>query len=101
MYSNRTSDFASRHPHRFLNMGIAEQNMLSVAAGLATFGFIPYAASFASFVSLLGAEQLRTDLAYPGLPVRVLAHHAGISLGFYGTRTTPPRTSGCCARSRR
>jgi transketolase len=85
MYSNRTSDFASRHPDRFLNMGIAEQNMLSVAAGLATFGFIPYAASFASFVSLLGAEQLRTDLAYPGLPVRILAHHAGISLGFYGT----------------
>jgi transketolase len=85
MYSNRTSDFAARHPDRFLNMGIAEQNMLSVAAGLATFGFIPYAASFASFVALLGAEQLRTDLAYPGLPVRVLAHHAGISLGFYGT----------------
>jgi transketolase len=85
MYSNRTSDFASRHPERFINTGIAEQNMLSVAAGMATFGFIPYAASFASFVSLLGAEQLRTDLAYPGLPVRVLAHHAGISLGFYGT----------------
>jgi transketolase len=85
MYSNRTSDFAVRHPDRFLNMGIAEQNMLSVAAGLATFGFIPYAASFASFVALLGAEQLRTDIAYPGLPVRVLAHHAGISLGFYGT----------------
>jgi transketolase len=85
MYSNRTSDFAARHPDRFLNLGIAEQNMLSVAAGLATFGFIPYAASFASFVALLGAEQLRTDLAYPTLPVRVLAHHAGISLGFYGT----------------
>jgi transketolase len=85
MYSNRTSDFASRHPDRFLNVGIAEQNMLTVAAGLATFGFIPYAASFASFVGLLGAEQLRTDLAYPGLLVRVLAHHAGISLGFYGT----------------
>jgi transketolase len=84
-YSNRTSDFAARHPDRFLNLGIAEQNMLSVAAGLATFGFVPYAASFASFVGLLGAEHLRTDLAYPGLPVRVLAHHAGISLGFYGT----------------
>jgi transketolase len=85
MYSNRTSDFAERHPERFFNMGIAEQNMLSVAAGMATFGFIPYAASFASFTALLGAEQLRTDLAYPRLPVRVLAHHAGISLGFYGT----------------
>jgi transketolase len=52
---------------------------------MATFGFIPYVATFASYASLLCAEQLRTDLAYPGLPVRVLAHHAGISLGFYGT----------------
>jgi transketolase len=85
MYSNRTVDFERRHPQRFLNMGIAEQNMVSVAAGLATFGFIPYAASFASFVGLLAAEQLRTDVAYPGLPVRLLAHHAGVSLGFYGT----------------
>lgn len=84
-YSNRTADFESRHPGRFLNVGIAEQNMVSVAAGLATFGFIPYAATFASFLGLLAAEQLRTDLAYPGLPVRLLAHHAGISLGFYGT----------------
>ncbi len=85
MYSNRTADFQSRHPGRFLNVGIAEQNMVGVAAGLATFGFIPYAATFASFLGLLAAEQLRTDLAYPGLPVRLLAHHAGISLGFYGT----------------
>jgi transketolase len=85
MYSNRTSGFAARHPERFLNVGIAEQNMLTVAAGIATFGYVPYAATFASYASLLGAEQLRTDLAYPGLPVRVLAHHAGISLGFYGT----------------
>lgn len=84
-YSNRTSDFAERHPERFRNVGIAEQHMVSMAAGMATFGFIPYVATFASFVGLLCAEQLRTDLAYPGLPVRVLAHHAGISLGFYGT----------------
>jgi transketolase len=85
MYSNRSADFAARHPDRFVNTGIAEQNMLTMAAGMATFGYIPYAATFASYASLLGAEQLRTDLAYPGLPVRVLAHHAGISLGFYGT----------------
>jgi transketolase len=56
-----------------------------MAAGMATFGLVPYVSTFASFVGLLAAEQLRTDLAYPGLPVRVLAHHAGISLGFYGT----------------
>jgi transketolase len=84
-YSNRTVDFERRHPDRFLNVGIAEQHMITMAAGMATFGYVPYAATFASFVGLLCAEQLRTDLAYPGLPVRVLAHHAGISLGFYGT----------------
>ena len=85
MTSNRTLEFAERHPRRFMNLGIAEQNMVSVAAGLAASGFIPYVSTFASFASLLCAEHLRTDLAYTGLPVRVLAHHAGISMGFYGT----------------
>jgi len=84
-YSNRTIDFERRHPDRFLNVGIAEQHMVSMAAGMATMGYVPYVATFASFVGLLCLEQIRTDLAYPGLPVRVLAHHAGISLGFYGT----------------
>jgi transketolase len=85
MYSNRTDEFQRRHPQRFVNVGIAEQHMVSMAAGMATFGFVPYVGTFASFVGLLCAEQIRTDLAYPGLPVRILAHHAGISLGFYGT----------------
>ena len=84
-FSNRTVDFERRHPDRFFNVGIAEQQMVSMAAGMATFGYVPYVATFASFVGLLCAEQIRTDLAYPGLPVRVLAHHAGISLGYYGT----------------
>jgi transketolase len=84
-YSSRTVEFERRHPGRFFNVGIAEQHMMSMAAGMATFGFVPYVATFASYASLLCAEQLRTDLAYPGLPVRILAHHAGISLGFYGT----------------
>lgn len=83
--SNGLDSFAARHPDRFVNLGIAEQNMMSVAAGMATAGFVPFVSTFASFASLLCAEQLRTDLAYPGLPVRVLAHHAGISMGFYGT----------------
>ncbi len=85
MISNRTGDFQARHPDRFINVGIAEQNMVSLAAGLATCGFIPYVSTFASFASLLCAEQMRTDLAYPGVPVRVLAHHAGVAMGFYGT----------------
>jgi transketolase len=84
-FSNRTVDFERAHPDRFVNVGISEQHMVSMAAGMATLGYRPYVATFASFVGLLAAEQLRTDLAYPGLPVRVLAHHAGISLGFYGT----------------
>jgi transketolase len=84
-YSNRTHEFAERHPERFFNLGIAEQNMVSVAAGLATCGLLPYAATFASFIGLLCAEQIRTDVAFPYLPVRILAHHSGMALGFYGT----------------
>lgn len=84
-YSNRTAEFEARHPDRFVNVGIAEQHMVTMAAGIATFGFIPYVSTFASFVGLLCAEQIRTDCAYPNLPVRILAHHAGVSLGFYGT----------------
>jgi transketolase len=84
-YSNRTADFEAVHSARFFNAGIAEQNMIGMAAGLATFGYIPYVATFASFVGLLCTEHIRTDLAYPWLKVRVLAHHSGISLGYYGT----------------
>jgi transketolase len=84
-FSNRTIEFAQRHPDRFFDLGIAEQNMVSAAAGLAAAGAIPYAATFASFMALLCCNQIRTDLAYPNLPVRLLAHHAGISLGYYGT----------------
>lgn len=83
--SNRAADFATRHPDRFFNLGIAEKNMITVAAGLAAEGFVPYAATFASFAALLGCEQIRTDCAYPHLPVRVVGHHSGMSMGFYGT----------------
>jgi transketolase len=84
-FSNRTVEFSYRHPERFFNLGIAEQNMVSAAAGLATTGMIPYVATFASFLGLLCCEHIRTDCAYPNLPVRLLGHHAGISLGYYGT----------------
>jgi len=82
---NRMAEFRDRHPDRFFNVGIAEQNMLSTAAGMAASGLVPFAATFASFAALLGCEQLRTDCAYPGLPVRVLGTHAGMSMGYYGT----------------
>jgi transketolase len=85
MFSNATNGFKARFPKRFFNTGIAEQNMVSIAAGLAASGLTPYVATFASFASLLCAEQARTDLAYTKMRVRILAHHAGISMGFYGT----------------
>lgn len=85
MLSNGTNRFQEAFPSRFFNLGIAEQNMMSVAAGLATCGLTPYVATFASFAALLCAEQIRTDLCYTRLPVRILSHHAGIAMGFYGT----------------
>ncbi len=84
-HSTQTVHFAEAHPERFVNVGIAEQHMVSMAAGMASVGMKPYVGAFASFVALLAGEQIRTDLAYPGLPVRILGHHAGIAIGFYGT----------------
>jgi transketolase len=83
--ANRLVDFKVRHPERFFNMGIAEKNMITAGAGLASTGLMPFVGTFASFASLLGYEQIRTDCAYPGMPVRVLAHHSGMSLGYYGS----------------
>lgn len=83
--ANRTTEFQARHPGRFFDFGIAEKNMISAAAGMASCGHVPYAATFAAFCAILGAEQIRTDCAYTGLPVRVLGHHSGMSMGFYGT----------------
>ena len=84
-FSNMTVDFERVHPERFINVGISEQHMVSMAAGMASVGMKPYVGAFAPFVGLLAGEQIRTDLAYPGMPVRILAHHAGIAIGFYGT----------------
>jgi transketolase len=84
-HSNGLVRFERRHPDRFFQFGISEQNMVSAAAGMAAAGLQPYVATFASFLALLCAEQIRTDVAYTGLPVRLIGHHAGISLGFYGT----------------
>jgi transketolase len=83
--ANRTVEFKARHPDRFFDFGIAEKNMLTAAAGMAACGLVPYAATFAAFCALLGAEQLRTDCAYPRMKVRAIGHHSGISMGFYGT----------------
>lgn len=84
-YSNGLNKFASHYPDRYIQFGISEQNMVSAAAGLATTGYMPFVANFASFLGLLCCEQIRMDVAYGGQPVRLIGHHTGISLGFYGT----------------
>jgi transketolase len=83
--ANRTIEFQQRHPDRYFDFGIAEKNMLTAAAGMASCGQIPYVATFASFCAILGAEQIKTDCAYPQMPVRVIGTHSGISMGYYGT----------------
>lgn len=84
-YSNGLNRFSARYPDRYIQFGISEQNMVSAAAGLATTGMVPFVATFASFVGLLTCEQIRMDIAYCALPVRLVGHHTGISMGFYGT----------------
>lgn len=83
--ANRTNDFRDRHPDRFVNFSIAEKNMITAAAGMASTGLIPYVATFASFSAILGTEAIRTDCAYPGMKVRVIGSHSGMSMGFYGS----------------
>lgn len=84
-YVTHLAEFRLVHPERIFQYGIAERTMVGAAAGMATFGFIPYVSTFASFLGLLAYEHIRTDLAYPNLPVRLLATHSGISMGFFGT----------------
>lgn len=84
-YSNGLYRFQERHPDRFVQFGVSEQNMISAAAGMATTGLRPHVATFASFLALLCCEQIRTDIAYTAQPVRLIGHHAGLTLGFYGT----------------
>jgi len=84
-YSNGLFKFEERHPDRFVQFGISEQNMVTAAAGIATVGFKPYVATFASFIALLCCEHIRTDIAYTAQPVRLLGTHSGIVFGFYGT----------------
>lgn len=81
----RVDGFGDAHPDRFFNFGIAERNMLSAAAGLASVGFRPYVAGYASFLALMGVEQIRTDISYPGYAVRMLASNSGLATGSYGT----------------
>ena len=79
--STKTAEFAKHYPERFFNMGIAEQNMLGTAAGLAAAGKIPFASTFAVFATGRAFEQIRNSIAYPKLNVKIAATHAGITVG--------------------
>ncbi len=76
-----TKSFAKAYPDRFLDMGIAEANMIGVAAGLATCGKKPFANSFAMFTAGRAYEQVRNSVAYPGLNVKCVGSHGGLSVG--------------------
>ncbi|MFZ3101186.1 MAG: transketolase family protein [Desulfitobacteriaceae bacterium] len=79
--STKTADFAKHYPERFFNMGIAEQNLMGTAAGLAAAGKIPFASTFAIFATGRAFEQIRNSIAYPKLNVKIAATHAGITVG--------------------
>jgi transketolase len=79
------AEFRDRHPGRYFELGIAETNTVGVAAGLAASGYLPYIFSMAPFGMLKCAEQLRTDVAYNHLPVRLVARLTGLAMGFFGT----------------
>ena len=79
--STRTEAFAKKYPERFVEMGVAEQNMASVAAGMSLMGKVPYIASYAVFSPGRNWEQIRTTIAYNDANVKIVGAHAGVSVG--------------------
>jgi transketolase len=77
--------FGRKHPDRYFNFGIAERNMIGAAAGLATTGHIAVISNYSFFLALMGVENIRNDICYPGLNVRMIGTHSGLAMGFYGT----------------
>lgn len=82
--STRADIFAEKHPGKFLQMGIAEQNMMGVAAGLATVGFIPFISTFAAFAVKRALDQVRVVIAQPGLNVKITGGYSGTLTGKTG-----------------
>jgi transketolase len=79
--STRTDEFAKKYPERFIEIGVAEQNLATVAAGLAAVGKIPYITSYAMFSPGRNWEQIRTTICYNNQPVKIIGSHAGVSVG--------------------
>lgn len=82
--ATRVSAFGKRFPDRFINVGIAEQNMVGVAAGLALGGKMVFAGTFSTFASMRVCEQIRDDLAYQDLPVKIVGIDSGLATGTLG-----------------
>ncbi len=79
--SLKSGVFATKYPGRFFNVGIAEQNLVGIAAGFALTGKIPFAGTYAIFVPGKCVDQIRNNIAYPGLNVKIVCSHGGISVG--------------------
>ena len=79
--TTKTDIFAKKFPDRFFDIGIAEQNMMGVAAGMATTSLVPYASTFAVFASGRAYDQVRNSICYPNLNVKICATHAGVTAG--------------------
>jgi transketolase len=79
--STKTAKFGKVFPDRFFNVGIAEQDMMGTAAGLAAAGKLPFVSTFAVFATGRGWEQIRQSICYPNLNVKIVASHAGITVG--------------------
>jgi len=79
--ATKTSVFAKAFPERFFDMGIAEQDMMSTAAGMSTFGKVPFVSTFAMFAAGRAYDQIRNSICYPKLNVKICATHSGITVG--------------------
>ncbi|MFD1989983.1 transketolase family protein [Paenibacillus nicotianae] len=78
------STFGLQFPDRFIQVGIAEANMMSIAAGMAAQGNIPFVNTMATFATTRACEQIKVDIAYNNLPVKIIATHSGVSAGYLG-----------------
>ena len=79
--ATKTSIFAKKFPNRFFDMGIAEQDMIATAAGMSTFGKIPFVSTFAAFAAGRAYDQIRNSVCYPKLNVKICATHCGVTVG--------------------
>ena len=80
--------FGRRYPDRYFNFGIAERNMIGAAAGLATVGLLPVVSNYSFFLALMGVENIRNDICYPALPVKMVGTEAG-NTTFWNRRSGP------------